>query len=242
MTTARSATANLIEAATTPRARRRRSEARAKTATTAVAYLRVSTEEQAVSGLGLEAQREAVSAYAALHGLTIVEWFSDEGISGATLGKRPAMLEALRAMDAGRAGVLLAKDATRLSRTLADLAAMLDAANADGWCVQTADGLVDTCDPNGALLPKFLGIVGELERLFTSQRTKAALQAAKARGVKLGHASALPAAVQHRIVMERKAGRTFQAICDGLTADGVPTANGGQWWPRTVRAVCVAAA
>lgn len=238
--TPKTATAHLIDQATTPKARRRRSEARAKIEATAVAYLRVSTEEQAASGLGLEAQRESVEAFAALHGLEIVAWFVDEGISGTTLGKRPAMLDALRALDAGQAGVLLAKDATRLSRTLADLASMLKAATADGWCVKTADGLVDTCDPNGALLPNFLGIVSELERLFTSRRTRDALHAARARGVQLGKPSTASPKVRRRIVTEREAGRTYAAIASGLIADDIPSQRGGTWSPKTVRSIYLA--
>lgn len=237
-----SATGALIQQATTPRARRRRSEARGKLAGLAVAYLRVSTEEQAVSGLGLDAQREAVEAVAASRGLTIVEWRTDAGVSGATIGKRPAFLDALRDLDEGRAGVLLSKDATRLSRSLTDLGGLLAAATRDGWAVITADGLVDTTDPKGRLLPMFLGIVGELERTFTQQRTKAALQAAKARGVTLGKRSLLPSEVTSRIVREREAGSTWQGIADSLNSAGVPTGQGGTTWrPSSVRAAYVAA-
>lgn len=213
-----------------------------KLQTLAVGYLRVSTEEQAASGLGIEAQRAEIERYAEAHGLTIVSWHTDDGVSAATIGKRPAFLEALAAIDDGRAGVLLAKDATRLSRSLSDFAAVLAAAASDGWCVKTADGLVDTCDSMGSLLPHFLGVVGELERKFTSQRTRQALAAAKANGKRLGKQSALPTPVVERIVDERAAGRTWQAIADGLNGDGVATGQGGSVWrPSSVRAAHVAA-
>lgn len=235
--TPRTATASLIASATEPKARRRRSEARGKLRTLAVAYLRVSTEEQAASGLGLEAQRAEVERYAQQHGLSIVSWHLDEGLSAATMGKRPALLEALGAIDTGQAGVLLAKDASRLSRSLSDLAALLSAATSDGWCVRTADGLVDTCDPQGQLLPHFLGVVADLERQFTSQRTRQALAAAKARGTRLGKRSLLPTPVARRILAERDAGATWQAIADGLNAGGVATGQGGSTWrPSSVRA------
>src|SRR4051812_17673555 len=90
-----SATANLIASATAPKARRRRSEARSKVAMLAIGYLRVSTDEQAASGLGLEAQRAEIEALAARRGVQVVEWYTDAGISGATMGKRPAFLSAL---------------------------------------------------------------------------------------------------------------------------------------------------
>lgn len=209
---------------------------------TAVAYLRVSTEEQAASGLGLEAQRAEVERYAEQHGLTVVSWHVDEGLSAASMGKRPALLAALGAIDAGLAGVLLAKDASRLSRSMSDLSSLLSAATSDGWCVRTADGLVDTCDPQGQLLPHFLGVVADLERQFTSQRTRQALAAAKARGTQLGKRSTLAPEVVARIVRERDAESTWQAIADGLNADEVPTGQGGSTWrPSSVRAAYVAA-
>ncbi len=208
----------------------------------AVGYLRVSTDEQAASGLGLAAQRVEVERFAAAQGLTIVGWFVDEGLSAATMGKRPAFLEALAAIDGGQAGVLLAKDATRLSRTLSDFASLLSAATSDGWCVKTADGYVDTCDSMGSLLPHFLGVVGELERQFTSQRTRQALAAAKARGTRLGKRSALPAEVSRRIVQARGGGATWQAVADELNAAGVATGQGGSTWrPSSVRAAYTAA-
>lgn len=237
-----SATASLIAAATAPKARRRRSEARTRVAGLAVGYLRVSTEEQALSGLGLEAQRTEIQALAVRRGLTIVAWFTDAGISGATMGKRPEFLAALAALDRGEAGSLLAKDVTRLSRSSADLGALLAAASSDGWTVATADGLVDTSDPQGALLPLFLGIVGELERRFASIRTTQALAAARGRGTVLGKVSTLPEDIREGIVSARDRGSTWQAIASNLNACAIPTGQGGSTWrPSSVRAAYLAA-
>lgn len=237
-----SATAALIHAATAPKARRRRSEARTRVAALAVGYLRCSTEEQAESGLGLEAQRAEIAALAIRRGVTVVGWFTDAGISGATMGKRPEFLAALRFLDSGQAGQLLAKDVTRLSRSSADLGALLAAAQADGWTVATADQLVDTADPQGAMLPMFLGIVGDLERRFTSVRTTQALAAARARGTKLGKTSTLPDQVRTEIVNRRDTCSTWQQIADLLNDRGVATGQGGSCWrPAQVRAAYIAA-
>lgn len=242
MTAPRTATASLIASATAPKARRRRVEARTKLNSTAVAYLRVSTQEQALSGLGLDAQRTEIERYAESHALKITEWFTDQGVSASTIGKRPQFLAALKAIDEGQAGVLLAKDASRLSRSMSDLAGLLQAATADGWCIRTADGLINTCDAQGQLLPHFLGVVADLERQFTSQRTRQALAAAKERGARLGKRSLLPAAVALRIVRERDAGGTWQSIADGLNASQVPTGQGGtEWRPSSVRAAYLSA-
>lgn len=237
-----SATAALIAAARAPKARRRRVEARSRVAALAVGYCRVSTEEQAASGLGLEAQRTEIEALAGRRGLSVIAWHTDAGISGATMGKRPEFLAALAALDRGEAGTLLAKDVTRLSRSSADLGALLAAASADGWTVATADGLVDTADPQGALLPLFLGIVGELERRFASIRTTQALAAARARGTQLGKPSTLPPEIRAGIVSARDSGETWQSVADGLNSARVPTGQGGSLWrPSSVRAAYLAA-
>jgi DNA invertase Pin-like site-specific DNA recombinase len=66
----------------------------------------------------------------------------------------------------------------------------------------------------------------QYERRLISQRTRDALAAKRARGERLGAAPALPLEVTRRIIAERAGGRTFQAIADGLMADGISTARG----------------
>src|SRR6516225_5536070 len=92
-----------------PSRRRRRTRAEAPSGTV-VTYLRVSTSEQALSGLGIDAQRATVAAYAERKGLTIVEEYCDEGISAKSLKGRPAALAALGAVrTGGAAGWLVPK-------------------------------------------------------------------------------------------------------------------------------------
>lgn len=83
---------------------------------TAVAYLRVSTAEQSDSGLGLDAQRRTIEAHARAKGVTIVDWFTDAGVSGGTApSKRPAMRGALAALADRKAETLLAAKLDRIS-------------------------------------------------------------------------------------------------------------------------------
>jgi Recombinase len=78
----------------------------------------------------------------------------------------------------------------------------------------------------------------QYERRLISQRTRDALAAKRARGERLGAAPALPLEVTRWIVAERANGRTFQAIAEGLMADGIPTARGKtHWYPATSKAV-----
>jgi DNA invertase Pin-like site-specific DNA recombinase len=83
-----------------------------------------------------------------------------------------------------------------------------------------------------------LAAISEDERDRIRQRTKAALAAKKAAGVRLGRPPTLPAAVVARIVTNRTSGVSFGKIAAALNADGVPTAQGGKrWYPATVKAV-----
>src|SRR3954469_11593790 len=88
----------------------------------AVAYLRASTDEQR---LGPEAQRAAIEAWAAREGVSVVAWHVDAGISGGSdLADRPALVAALGALRAARAGVLVVAKRDRLARDVAVAAAI----------------------------------------------------------------------------------------------------------------------
>src|SRR5262249_13757265 len=88
----------------------------------AISYIRVSSEEQADSGLGLEAQRQRIAAYCAMKGLNLAEAFEDPAISaGKPLASRPAGCKLLAAAKKGKAVVVVAK-LDRLFRSVADAA------------------------------------------------------------------------------------------------------------------------
>lgn len=205
-------------------------------ADTLIAYLRVSTEEQANSGLGLEAQRAAITAAAAGQGLEIVEWCIDEGRSAKTLD-RPELNRALSAVQSGQAAGLVVSRLDRLSRRLTDLLALVDRAQREGWRLVALDLGVDTATAPGRFVASMLGAVAELERNLVSERTKAALAAKKARGDRLGRPVTLPAETRRLIADLRAEGLTLRAIGAELDRRGVPTARGGAWAPATVAAV-----
>jgi DNA invertase Pin-like site-specific DNA recombinase len=220
-----------------PSRRRRRVRAEAPFGTV-VTYLRVSTSEQALSGLGLDAQRATVAAYAERKGLKIVEEYCDEGISARSLKGRPAALAALEAVRTGKAAGLLVAKMDRLSRSVVDGAGLMEQAGREGWALHFADLDIDTSTPAGEMAANIIISGSQYERRLISQRTRDALAAKRARGERLGAAPALPVEVIRRILAERAAGRTFQAIADALMADGIPTSRGNTlWYPATIRAV-----
>lgn len=205
---------------------------------TAVLYLRVSTSEQALSGLGIEAQRETAKAYAKRKGLTIVDEFCDEGISAKRLDSRPGALAALAAVRQGRAAGLLVAKMDRLSRSVVDGAGLMESARREGWALHFADLDIDTSTPAGEMAANIIISGSQYERRLISQRTRDALAAKRARGERLGATPGLPLAVTRRIIDQRRQGKTFQAIADDLMADGITTSRGkAQWYPATVKAV-----
>lgn len=206
-----------------------------------VGYLRVSTEEQAVSGLGLDAQRAAIELRVATEGWTVTDWYVDEAVSGTVAPlDRPGLVAALDAVAEGRASRLVASHLSRVGRTAARVLDLDALAAAEGWGLFMCDLQIDTSTAAGRFMLGNMAAAAEYERNLVSERTRAALAAKRAQGVRLGRPSTLDRAVVARIVAERDEGATWQAIADGLMADDVPTAQGGaRWYPASVRKVYV---
>lgn len=202
---------------------------------TVLGYLRVSTEEQARTGLGLDAQRETIRAEADRRGWE-VEWVADDGVSGGTAPRqRPGLSSALDRVTAG--DVLVVAKLDRLGRSALDVIGLARQAEDEGWDVVILDLGLDTTTPVGRFTLTIIAGVAELERDLIRQRTREALSALKARGVRLGRPHGVPEEVMARVVGEREAGQTFRAIADSLNADGIPTPAGATWHPATVSRV-----
>ncbi|QDU55916.1 recombinase family protein [Aeoliella mucimassa] len=202
-----------------------------------VAYYRVSTQKQGQSGLGLEAQQQAVSNYC-----QPVESFTE--VESGKSKQRPELAKALAACKRLGATLVVAK-LDRLARNVAFVSALMESG------VEFV-----ACDNPTAnrLTVHILAAVAEDEAQRISERTKAALAAAKARGVKLGNQSnlittAAPAARAANVAAAdrhkadilpvarglREAGRTLQEIADILTGRGILTRRGKAWSPTAVR-------
>lgn len=204
-----------------------------------VGYVRVSTDEQADSGLGLAAQRATVAAEAERRGWTIVA-IHEDALSGKSLD-RPGLAAALAAVEAGEAGGIVVAKLDRLSRSLKDFALLMERAQKRGWNLVACDLGIDLSTPAGEFMANVMGSAAQWERRIIGQRTRDALAVKRAQGVKLGRPTTLPESVVNRIVAARSAGGGWSGIARTLNDDGVPTAHGGaKWHPSTVRAVAVA--
>ena len=210
----------------------------AAAAAKAVAVIRVSTQAQEASGLGLEAQIEANEAFALANGLELVGSYSDTASGKTAPADRPGMAQALADLAAGRAGVLLATRADRLTRVTADLYGLMDQSARQGWCIRTADGVVNTCSESGQLMAQVAGLFAEQERRLISARTSAALQAKKAQGHRLGRKISVDRTGRDRVRELRLAGTTMQQIAISLNAEGITTVTGKPWTWQNVQRVC----
>ncbi len=206
----------------------------------ALAYVRVSTEAQAEHGASLEAQRTTLEAEAERRGWD-VELVLDPATSGKTPpDKRPGLGPALVRLDSGGADALIAVRLDRVSRSVADFAALLDRAGRRSWGLVLLSPALDLADPSGRFVANVLASAAQYERELIGSRTREGLAQRRAEGVRLGRPRSVPDDVAARINAAREAGRSFAKIAGDLNAEQVPTAQGGaQWYPSSVRAVAL---
>jgi len=219
----------------------------------AVGLYRVSTAEQGQSGLGLEAQQASVRAFIAAQGWMLVSEHSD--IASGKDDRRPGFQAALtRCRQLG--AVLVAARLDRITRRAHTLSQLLE----EGYAIRAADmpGADD-------LMMRVYAAMAQKERELISERTRSALAAARARGVRLGgdrgyrpaEAPNAVAAAQsrteaadrtaHRLMLEiehlRAAGvTTLKGLARGLTERGMPTPRAGAAWTHTTVARLMARA
>jgi DNA invertase Pin-like site-specific DNA recombinase len=209
---------------------------KARDGTLALAYVRVSTAEQADEGASLDAQRHLLALEAERRGWD-VEFVSDEGYSAKNVEGRPGLTSALDRLDAGQADVLLVLRVDRLSRSVSDFAGLMARAQRRKWSLTALDLGVDTSTPAGDLMAHVLASVAQYERKVIGQRTREGMAQRRAEGVHVGSPPSLPIETVERIVAEHAGGRSLTDIARGLAADRVPTARGGLWHAATIRAV-----
>ena len=203
-----------------------------------VAYYRVSTDKQGRSGLGLEAQQAAVAAYLAQTGGMLVEAFTE--VESGKKDDRPELAKALELCRRRRLPLLIAK-LDRLARSVYVISGLMRS-NVE-FCA------CDMPDANSFTLHIFAAMA-EQESKMISERTKAAMKAAKARGVRLGApASALQEArkvsvaaadrfaekIWPAIEAMREEGFNLSDIARELNERNIKTRTGRYWKAETVR-------
>lgn len=151
----------------------------------AVALIRVSTEEQ---NMGALAQRDAIERWAAREGVAVVATFEERVSGGADWSERVGLLDALAALTEHGAGVLVVAKLDRVARDPINAAyAERMALNAGARIISTAGEATANDDPSSKMTRGILHVIAEWERLVNAARTRAALQAMKARGLRTGN-------------------------------------------------------
>jgi DNA invertase Pin-like site-specific DNA recombinase len=202
---------------------------------TAIAYIRVSSQQQGKSGLGLEAQSSTIARFAAAEGFDVIETFTEveTGKGADALDKRPQLKAALAAAKQAGCPVIVAK-LDRLSRDVHFISGLMAQRVAFIVCA-----LGQNVDP---FMLHIYAALAEKERAMISERTKAALAAAKERGTKLGSPSS-PALLRDRSdafaenlrgIVEPILGCSSREIAAFLNERGIKTATGGAWHSATV--------
>ena len=153
--------------------------------TRAVAYVRVSTDEQSDRGVSLDAQRARIEAYASIYDLEIITVESDTA-SGKTL-ERPALQRALSALDRGGAAALIVAKLDRLTRSVRDLGELLELFRpGSGVALLSVGEQVDTRSAAGRLVLHLLTSVAQWEREAIGERTSSAMRHMRAQGLYTG--------------------------------------------------------
>jgi DNA invertase Pin-like site-specific DNA recombinase len=212
----------------------------------AVAYYRVSTKQQQRSGLGIEAQRSAVTRFAEAEGLAIIGEFveAETGKGADALDRRPQLAAALAMAKAAKCSVIVSK-LDRLSR---------DVAFVSGLMAQRVPFIVAELgrDADPFMLHLYAALA-EKERRLISDRTRAALAAKKAQGATLGNplnlatagsigrealissADAFAGSLLPIVrALQSSGATTLDALTRGLNERGVRSARGGRWHVSSV--------
>ncbi len=204
-----------------------------------IGYVRVSTQRQGKSGLGLEAQLAAINAYAAQNGTEVVAIYQE--IESGRVSDRPQLAKALAHARKAKAALVVAK-LDRLARSVSFVSQIMDS----GAEFIAVDNPFAT-----RLTLHILAAVAEHEAAMISARTKAALQAARARGVRLGAPVGADTSASARAARSAKARNKAQnlvaiirdiersginslaGVAKALEARGIKTPSGNMNWQPT---------
>ncbi len=224
---------------------------------TAIAYVRVSTEDQANEGVSIAAQQAKLAAWCLANDYGLLETYTDAGLSGGRADNRPALQSAIEHACKSKSA-LVVYSLSRLARSTKDTIAIgekLDRAGAD---LVSLSEKIDTTSAAGKMVFRMLAVMAEFEKDQISERTTMALAHKKSKGQRVGTVpygynlsadgvalteNEFERATLTEIRRLRSIGYTFRNIAAELQSRGVPTKSGkGQWQAATIRNLTLRAA
>ena len=209
----------------------------------AVGYVRVSTEKQADFGVSLDAQTEKVRAISTVQGAELTEIIVDAGESAKTL-KRSGMTRLLSLVDCGAVNVVIVAKLDRLTRSVKDLANLLEMFNRRGVSLVSVAESLDTGSAAGRLVLNIMVSVSQWEREAIGERTRDAMRHKKALGQRVGtvrygyrvsnEGKKLEPDVREQTIIEQvrslnESGHTTRRIAAALNRQGSTTRRGGRF-------------
>ena len=218
-----------------------------------VGYVRVSTEEQARSGLSIQSQRERVAAWATAFGYTLVDVVSDEGASAKTL-VRVGMARVLRMIDRREVDGIVVAKLDRLTRSTRDLGELVERCERRRVALASVSESLDTGTACGRMVVSMIGAVAQWEREATAERTAVALDAKRRNGRRYsGRApygfAFVGSSMQEvpdeqstldRVSILRREQRSLRAIGKALASEGRLNRDGRTFGASTVQRLLIA--
>lgn len=215
----------------------------------AVAYIRVSTEDQSLGGHSLEAQQAAIENYLGYKGFELAGMYIDPGVSASIpLRDRPEGRKLFQALVEGKASEVVAMKLDRLFRSASDCLVTVEGWDKKGIGFHVLDLQIDTSTMQGKFMLTIMAGVAEMERQQARARTKATAKHLKDSGQVYGTTpygcnrvgkklvpNPVELAVKERMKAMRQDGLSYGRIAKQLNEDGVPAKGGGEWHPFTVQ-------
>ena len=213
-----------------------------------ISYYRVSTDDQGEHGMGMAAQEDAISSACQQHKWEVVNTFHDVKSGGSM--RRPGLAQALSAMAAGEADILVGAKLDRISRSVVDFGNLIETAQKQGWSLVVLDLGLDMSTPVGEFVANMMANVAQFERRRIGERTRDAM-AQIPRGphtVTLkngdrvvrqapGRAREISADVEKIVKYHRDNGMSLRTIAAVLDDMGQPTPSGGKWQVSTIQRI-----
>lgn len=212
-----------------------------------VAYIRVSTEDQARESVSLDTQRAKIAAYAAAYDFKVAEFVRDAGESAKTL-KRPGVARIFESVKHGEIDRIVVAKLDRLTRSVRDLADVIDLCAKHNVALVSVGETLDTSSAAGRMVVNMLATVAQWEREAIAERTSDALAEKRRSGSAYGPTpfgyvrrgtDLIPdareqCALRDAIRMDR-AGKSFRQIAAMLTERGLKPKRGKAWHASSVR-------
>ena len=214
---------------------------------TAIAYIRVSTEAQAVEGVSLDAQKAKITAWCIANDRELAGVFVDAGISGKRADNRPELQKALAAVTKSR-GALIVYSLSRLARSTRDTIQISEQLSKAGADLVSLSEKIDTTTAAGKMVFQMLAVLAEFERNQISERTTAAMAHMREQGRFLGQVpfgfdlaedgETLIANIREREAIQmmqslRAKGQSLRDIATRLESKKIPTKAGNKRWTHT---------